>query len=738
MSNPYLSLTDLAAIETLADANQMMVITSDSGVASVGYVDLSDFRDEYLLVTVNEQITALQNRPGNGSFASPVTMSVTGVVTGSVEFDGSENFTLNLTMPDNSIPISAVEDLASTIAALQTDVSFPDFLGVSYYSNLNATSQSSVLGYWNSSSTNTTGQDSTGVILTLASDGNPYPDASNYLNQLCFGSNGTLIWRRNPENGAWTQVSLWHSGNLTPSNYLTNGGSGTLQSLSILGTASGTVAAVISQDATGSDLQIKTGSTNQYTFLFDHTGNLNVPNNLFATNIVITNSIGMGASGGIEWNGGQEIITNANGGLQIGMESTGTILLALLNAAGTSVVHWDSAGNYNASTNYVSTGAIQVASGVITGRLALNGVGSGNGNGANNPTAALQVNTSSGMIYIDELNGSSSIVAANAANTGFTQMNLQASAFSFNGGNAAFAGAVGVNGTAAGTGGSGFAANTGFGLLLARGASGVNYWDSVTTSNGAYQALQINATSITLAAATTVSGSLTVNSSLTVNTTSTHTGLATFNAGVTVNGGLGAFTDAIHITGSGVSGAGSGGQGAYIGWNQTAGDGEMDFVNNQGGGIGGFYWYNTNSTGGSVTNPMQLTSGGALTTSGVANFNTSDRRLKKNIKPLDVVPYHRLAPYYSYERKDIDAKGQGPMAQDVFKINPAHVNEYHHMNGRTRRHVKRLAIDKTGIALEQAYWASYEVDDLREVVTKLLKRVKQLEAKQKLKKSGRK
>ena len=38
------------------------------------------------------------------------------------------------------------------------------------------------------------------------------------------------------------------------------------------------------------------------------------------------------------------------------------------------------------------------------------------------------------------------------------------------------------------------------------------------------------------------------------------------------------------------------GEGTYINWNQTGGKGETDFINQQGGGTGGFAFYNTNNT----------------------------------------------------------------------------------------------------------------------------------------------
>ena len=52
-------------------------------------------------------------------------------------------------------------------------------------------------------------------------------------------------------------------------------------------------------------------------------------------------------------------------------------------------------------------------------------------------------------------------------------------------------------------------------------------------------------------------------------------------------------------------------QGAYIGWNYTGGGGETDFINNKGGGAGGFSWYNTSSAA-ALTQLATLNSLGAF------------------------------------------------------------------------------------------------------------------------------
>jgi hypothetical protein len=713
MSNPYLSLTELASLESLNDDNQMMVIVSPSEeseqgtTTSVGYVSLSDFRDSYLLTTVNEQITALQNKPGNGAFASPVTMTVSGVVTGSTTFDGSANFSLDLTMPDNSIPISAVEDLASTIATLQSDADQPDLLAVSYYSDFNAT-QTSVLGYWNADTANTTGNDSTGTLLELSSNGTPAAASNAYVNQLCFGNNGTLGWRRNVDNSGWSIVTLWHSGNFTPSDYVESGSTPTFgdyirvtdgtnvlwfqtEPLSIADSV-GMVTAqnvpmYLGVDGTWQLEITATGLTVQG-------GNLTLPN-----------------GNGLVWAGGAELITGAGGATISVQGGSGGNIFGLNTSGGSEVVVWDGSGNMSASANITSTGTMKSGTGIMTSGLAIGT--------SNAPGTTLDIYLSSGRVLVEALSGVNAIASVNTANSAYQSMVLenagltQSSNMTVDGlltvtsgisatGSFTLTGPATIN---SGNTATGLNLYTGYGQLIARGASGINYWDSANTANSAYQAMQINCAGLTIAG-----GGLTVSG-----------GSLTASAGLTVNNDPLYSTQGVFVSQFG-SLAFSHGQGTYIGWNYSGGQGETDFVNNEGGGT-------------SVTNIMQLSGAGALTTTGVANFNTSDRRLKTNLKKIRPNVYHRVAPLYSYNRIDTGLYGESPLAQHIQKVNPQRVSEYHHMDTKARRHKKRLAVDLVGVALEQSYWASYEVDDVREevvdlqkLVVKLQKRIDKLEA----------
>jgi hypothetical protein len=54
-------------------------------------------------------------------------------------------------------------------------------------------------------------------------------------------------------------------------------------------------------------------------------------------------------------------------------------------------------------------------------------------------------------------------------------------------------------------------------------------------------------------------------------------------------------------------------QGAYLGWNSTNGQGETDFINNPGTGVGGWYFISVPTAGSPQTDVLKISSGGAVT-----------------------------------------------------------------------------------------------------------------------------
>ena len=98
--------------------------------------------------------------------------------------------------------------------------------------------------------------------------------------------------------------------------------------------------------------------------------------------------------------------------------------------------------------------------------------------------------------------------------------------------------------------------------------------------------------------------------------------------GGTLTGGLTApnltATGSINATTCGVTGMGNyspTGQGAYLSWNRNDGGGRTDFINNRGGGAGGFDWWNGNES--SYTQVMSLDQSGVLSTKGGFNGNAA-------------------------------------------------------------------------------------------------------------------
>lgn len=89
-------------------------------------------------------------------------------------------------------------------------------------------------------------------------------------------------------------------------------------------------------------------------------------------------------------------------------------------------------------------------------------------------------------------------------------------------------------------------------------------------------------------------------------------------------------------------------QGGYIAWNQTASNGEMDFVNNIGGGIGGFNWYNTTTSAGTaLTTLMTLSQTGQLAV--IGNINAVGGTLMATGGEVDLFfKYSNAAAYQFY------------------------------------------------------------------------------------------
>jgi len=114
--------------------------------------------------------------------------------------------------------------------------------------------------------------------------------------------------------------------------------------------------------------------------------------------------------------------------------------------------------------------------------------------------------------------------------------------------------------------------------------------------------------------------------------------------GGTLTGGLTApnltATGSINATTCGVTGMGNyspTGQGAYLSWNRNDGGGRTDFINNRGGGAGGFDWWNGNES--SYTQVMSLDQSGVLSTKGGFNGNAASATKLQTARTINGVSF---------------------------------------------------------------------------------------------------
>jgi hypothetical protein len=129
---------------------------------------------------------------------------------------------------------------------------------------------------------------------------------------------------------------------------------------------------------------------------------------------------------------------------------------------------------------------------------------------------------------------------------------------------------------------------------------------------------------------------------------------------------------------------------------------------------------------GSTAGQLFLASNGALTTSGTANFNTSDANYKTNFVDKEPQPFHRQW-FGEYDRIDIEAHGRGITAQAAQKIVPEHVEAriIENEDGTTK---EMLVIDTAGIALEQSFWTGREIDKMRAEMQAMMEEIRALRA----------
>lgn len=127
----------------------------------------------------------------------------------------------------------------------------------------------------------------------------------------------------------------------------------------------------------------------------------------------------------------------------------------------------------------------------------------------------------------------------------------------------------------------------------------------------------------------------------------------------------------LHVSGSTSPSVAS--KGAYLSWNATNSDGETDFINNRGGGVGGFSFYNATASGALGTPIATISSSGT--------YSASDERLKRVERPyargLDAI--RRLEPIVFQWRPEsgfeTDHRVVGFSAQNVQRSIPEAVEQ---------------------------------------------------------------
>lgn len=110
---------------------------------------------------------------------------------------------------------------------------------------------------------------------------------------------------------------------------------------------------------------------------------------------------------------------------------------------------------------------------------------------------------------------------------------------------------------------------------------------------------------------------------------------------------------------------------------------------------------------------------GTISSTGLASFNTSDKRVKENVTPVLARPVHLLikgdGPLCRYDRTDVEGSGLSPMAGDVRDFDPIYVGLDPQPRVVPGNDVptRYLTLDKVGIAYEAAIYAGQETDRLR-------------------------
>ena len=176
-----------------------------------------------------------------------------------------------------------------------------------------------------------------------------------------------------------------------------------------------------------------------------------------------------------------------------------------------------------------------------------------------------------------------------------------------------------------------------YGAYLGWNATGVGETDLINQDNGAaggFNFYNIVPNSVLGSPVITFGG----NGAGTFNGAVTSPSIATGFLGDTGNASITGILSAGSLSATGAT-PGSLSQGAYLGWNMNGtSTGETDFINDHGGGTGGFYWFDNGGTApGSQLMTLTPTSGGQLTIGGGGIITSANVQAGALIAPTAVI-----------------------------------------------------------------------------------------------------
>ena len=214
-----LLLQSLAALETAGSVqnNQRLTLITAGGLVNVNWGTLSNA----VSAPLDARLTALEGGAGAAKpsiWPTARTISLTGIVTGSVALDGSGDVSLTTSIANGALTTAKTAGLQSTLDSLATGLGNRWGTGVTegpnpstYTGDLNLLAGATFVRATNPATNMPTVG---GPNFTVLTNG-----LINYGNQLAFGAD-TLSFRTQ-NAGAWgSWRNLWHSGNLDPSNLL--------------------------------------------------------------------------------------------------------------------------------------------------------------------------------------------------------------------------------------------------------------------------------------------------------------------------------------------------------------------------------------------------------------------------------------------------------------------------------------------------------------------------------------